>query len=105
MQLVISPTGVVQCVYDEVINLPALGSLEIQRASQVEPNADGAWQADLSKMLGPILGPFELRSQALLAEREWLETQWLGMAWSGRGGFARRAMGREVALPTTTQTN
>lgn len=80
MQLVISPTGVVQCVYDEAINLAALGPLEIHRASQVEPNADGVWQADLSKILGPILGPFDLRSQALSAEREWLETHWLGSA-------------------------
>ena len=39
--------------------------------------ADGRWSADLAPVCGPSLGPFALRSEALAAEREWLETHWL----------------------------
>jgi hypothetical protein len=37
----------------------------------------GWWWADLSRVRGPRLGPFDLRSQALLAEQNWLEANWL----------------------------
>ena len=82
MQLVISPQGVGQCLYDETLDLTVLGSLTIARASHVEPDELGYWWADLSPLNGPELGPFERRSQALAAERDWLESQWL--ARSGR---------------------
>jgi hypothetical protein len=77
MQLVIDVTGRVRAVYDEQIDLAALGRPSIDRASLVEPNADGRWHADLSPCGGPVLGPFDLRSQALEAERAWLEEHWL----------------------------
>jgi hypothetical protein len=54
-----------------------LGRLSIARGSHVEPTADGRWTADLSPAGGPLLGPFERRSQALAAEVAWLETHWL----------------------------
>jgi hypothetical protein len=73
MQLVITPGGVIRTVYDEAIDLAALGSLSIRRGSHVEPTADGRWTADLSIVDGPILGPFPLRSEAIRAERHWLE--------------------------------
>ena len=73
MQLVIAPGGAVRCLYNEKINLAALGSLAITRASHVEPTSDGRWLADLSPVHGPTLGPFRLRSQAIAAERDWLE--------------------------------
>ena len=82
MQLVISPQGVGQCLYDETLDLTALGSLTMARASHVEPDALGQWWADLSPLHGPKLGPFARRSQAIGAERTWLETNWLGR--SGR---------------------
>ncbi len=41
MQLVIQPGGVVRCVYGEAIDLEALGRLTVERASHVEPDADG----------------------------------------------------------------
>jgi hypothetical protein len=44
----------------------------IQRASHVEPDASGAWWADLNPVNGPRLGPFAYRSEALTAEAEWL---------------------------------
>ena len=77
MQLVISTDGPVRCVYDEMFDLSALGQVRIQRGSHVEPDADGKWWADLGPVAGPSLGPFERRSQALLAENEWLNRNWL----------------------------
>ena len=77
MQLVIDPHGKVRCVYDETIELAALGPLQITRGSHVEPTRDGRWAADLSVVAGPLLGPFALRSEALAAERSWLDEHWL----------------------------
>jgi hypothetical protein len=77
MQIVITPGGEIRSLYHEAIDLAALGSLHVRRASRVEPNEEGRWTADLGPVAGPVLGPFRLRSQALLAEHEWLETHWL----------------------------
>jgi hypothetical protein len=77
VQLTITPAGTVRCLYGEELNLHALGQLRIARGSHVEPTADGQWTADLSPVGGPLLGPFALRSQALDAERTWLEQHWL----------------------------
>lgn len=77
MQLVVHPSGRVRCLYGEDVNLAAFGKLRVTRASHVEPDADGWWIADLKPVRGPKLGPFERRSQALRAEREWLEQRWL----------------------------
>ena len=78
IQLVITPGGVVLCIYSEDIDLFALGSPTISRASHVEPDEHGRWLADLSPVGGPVLGPFGHRSEALAAEHSWLETNWLG---------------------------
>lgn len=72
MELVISPKGVVRCLYDEAVDLSLLGQIQIRRASHVEPDESGDWWADLSPVSGPRLGPFGLRSQALAAESVWL---------------------------------
>ena len=77
MNLVISASGVIRCLYDEVIDLNALGKATIMRASYVEPDDQGRWWADLHPVDGPVLGPFTLRSEALRAERDWLESHWL----------------------------
>ena len=77
MQLIIEPSGAVRCIYSEEINLSALGSPTITRASHVEPDQQGRWWADLSPIHGPTLGPFSRRSEALAAEQAWLETNWL----------------------------
>jgi len=76
-QLVITVAGSVRCLYAEAIDLSAIGALSIERASRVEPNDLGQWQADLAPVGGPLLGPFPRRSQALLAEQAWLDTHWL----------------------------
>jgi hypothetical protein len=77
MQLVIKPDGRVRCLYDEVVDLASLGTLTIQRGSHVEPDAQGRWLADMTPVAGPTLGPFQRRSEALAAERAWLERNWL----------------------------
>jgi hypothetical protein len=77
MQIVVVPDGGLRCLYDEALDLAALGEIAIQRASHVEPTVAGGWTADLSPVGGPVLGPFEQRSTALAAERAWLDRHWL----------------------------
>lgn len=77
MQLLIQAGGAVRCLYDETIELSSLGQLTITRGSHVEPTDDGRWQADLAPVAGPTLGPFARRSEALDAERDWLQRHWL----------------------------
>ena len=78
MQLIIRLDGQVRTLYDEAIDLNALGPSIIMRASHVEPDDQGRWWADLEPVHGPRLGPFAFRSEALQAERLWLEDHWLG---------------------------
>lgn len=73
MELIITTQGQAHCVYSEVIDLQAMGSLTIHRASHVEPDEQGRWWVDLSPLGGPQLGPFDLRSTALRAEVGWLD--------------------------------
>jgi hypothetical protein len=77
MQLLIDRDGVVRCLYEEALDLAVLGVVAIRRASHVEPDAAGRWWADLMPVHGPTLGPFARRTQALTAERDWLERHWL----------------------------
>ena len=77
MELIVSPTGEVRCVYAEILDLTCLGTLSICRASHVEPDTAGQWRVDLRPVSGPELGPFPLRSQALAAEHAWLSQHWL----------------------------
>ena len=72
MQLWITEAGTIRCLYDDVFPLAEFGPLQITRASQVEPDAQGQWWADLGPVAGPRLGPFPKRQQALTAEADWL---------------------------------
>lgn len=76
----VTANGTVRCIYSEAIDLNSLGSPRICRASHVEPDEHGCWLADLSPVHGPMLGPFRCRSEALIAERAWLEAKWLWTA-------------------------
>ena len=69
MELIVAGDGGVRCIYDESLDLRALGKLQITRASHVEPDLDGYWWADMGPVGGPVLGPFGSRSEALGAER------------------------------------
>lgn len=73
MELIIANTGIIRCLYGEELDLAALGPVEIRRASRVEAIDGGDWTADLALVGGPVLGPFARRSDALAAERLWLE--------------------------------
>ncbi|MAT14401.1 MAG: hypothetical protein CMJ46_03935 [Planctomyces sp.] len=77
MQLKVQTDGTIHAIYQELIDLSALGPCEIRRGSHVEPNANACWEADLSPVQGPILGPFAERKEAIEAELLWLETFWL----------------------------
>ncbi len=66
-----------RCVYGEELDLSSIGAMTISRGSHVEPTADGQWTADLWPVNGPVLGPFPSRSEALNAERRWLDEHWL----------------------------
>ena len=70
--LSIAPEGELRFLFDDALTpLLQLGEASIRRASHVEP-IETAWYADLSPVGGPMLGPFEYRSDALAAEAAWL---------------------------------
>ena len=85
IELVIRPDGTVLALYTDALDFRALaqalasGPPEITRASRVEPTPDGRWTADLDPVGGPELGPFDLRDEALVAERAWLRRNLLGV--------------------------
>ena len=72
MEVFVTTDGTIRLFYGETIDIASLGHLIIRRASHVEPTANGDWRVDLSPSGGPILGPFNRRSQALAAEECWL---------------------------------
>lgn len=75
MNIYVRPNGNAQAIYDETLDLAQVGAIDIRRASHVEPaaNRPGQWEADLSPVGGPVLGPFNKRAEALAAEIAWLE--------------------------------
>ena len=76
--LEIAPDGTIQFLWDDALApLMELGSGSLQRASHVEPQGT-EWGADLSPIGGPTLGNFPLRSDALAAERDWLQQHGFG---------------------------
>jgi hypothetical protein len=78
LRIKITPHGDLQFIYDDVLQpLTTLGTTSIQRASHVEPTTTGQWTADLNPIHGPLLGPFLTRTNALLAETDWLLENWL----------------------------
>lgn len=93
MELVVDPRGGVRCLYTEALELAALGPPAVRRASRVEPDGEGRWSADLAVSGGPVLGPFERRSEALAAEAEWLKRHWVSGGPLG---------GPELGAPSST---
>ncbi len=91
MELVVDAGGDVRCIYDEALDLREIGTLKITRASHVEPDAEGYWWADMGPVDGPVLGPYGSRSDALGAEREWLDEQLrVSLAPHQQSGFSKK---------------
>jgi hypothetical protein len=100
MDLVIDACGMIHAVYAEAIDLARLGDLNIARASHVEPDDLGRWWADLAPVGGPWLGPFDRRSEALVAERRWLDDHWLATREGPRSvGTSRLHNPTEASCP------
>lgn len=64
--------GQMKSLYNEEFNLKEFGKTSIKRASHVEPTKEGKWTANLTPVNGPILGPFNKRSEALKTEVDWI---------------------------------
>lgn len=77
MDMMFSPDGTCRFIYSDVAVGIARESLSdritTRRASHVEPTPEGLWEADMSPVGGPTLGPFTERGAALAAEVQWLE--------------------------------
>lgn len=72
LDIIISGSQIRFVYNDDLIGLTEQGKTTIRRASHVEP-CPGGWQADMSPVNGPILGPFIKRSDALQEEVAWLK--------------------------------
>jgi len=72
MEIFVRKSGAAQCLYGEEIDLGRLGTLDIKRASHVEPAKDNTWTVDLTPVGGPVFTGFANRGTALAAEAEWL---------------------------------
>lgn len=76
--LSVAPDGTLSFIYTDDVDRFALqedlgGELLVRRASMVEPTTASGWEADLSPVGGPVLGPFINRAAALAAEVAWLQ--------------------------------
>lgn len=74
LQLLVETDGSFAFIHDDAL-APLLdeGEARTRRASHVEPAESGRdWEADLSPVAGPTLGPFPTRRAALDAEVAWL---------------------------------
>jgi hypothetical protein len=73
-KLSISPSGSITAIYDDVhADLMAKGTAQVRRASTVEPAPQGGWLATMND--GTVLGPYRLRSEALSAEVQYLDSK------------------------------
>jgi len=72
--IAIGADGVATMVYDDLhAEFMKQGGVSVCRASHVEPVPYGRWTADMSPVGGPLLGPFDLRADALRAEIQYLK--------------------------------
>ncbi len=71
INVLIRPDGSVVMIYQEHLSLTALGPGKVKRASEVNPDGEGKWWAQIYR--GPKLGPFAKRSEAVAAEIRYLE--------------------------------
>lgn len=75
LDVIVNADGSLRFIHnDDMQAVIEQGEARIARASFVEPNASGQWEADMSPSNGPVLGPFRTRTEALAAEVAWLKT-------------------------------
>lgn len=77
IELFINAEGDIVCIYDDdtVDILEELGRIQTPvRASRVEPCPGGTWYADMTPVGGTVLTGFNRRSEALDAERRWINS-------------------------------
>lgn len=72
MTISVSSNGTARMIYNDDFRLDYLGSVDIKRASHVEPDGKGRWTADMAPVGGPVLGPYRSRKKALEEEIRWL---------------------------------
>lgn len=77
MEILFDTAGSGKAIYDEKLDLAVLGSVKMKRVSQVNPDENNKWWADLGIIYGPKLGPFDKYSQAVAAEVAWLRENYL----------------------------
>lgn len=73
--------GAIRFIHTDAVDIsklsPKIDLVTIRRASHVEPIQSGdnknKFEADLTPVGGPVLGPFDLRSEALSAELSHLD--------------------------------
>ena len=73
--IIFDTKGGVRFIHDDSLMALVKDSVDdvvIRRASYVEPTDDGLWEADMSPVYGPVLGPFDTRGEALSEEVAWL---------------------------------
>lgn len=76
IDLIIEADGTVSFIHnDDAAASFGTATMQISRASHVEPTHDGRWTADLDPIGGPVLGPFARRQEALDAEVAWLREE------------------------------
>jgi hypothetical protein len=75
--VIIMPSGSLRMIHDDRFDPRNIGVISIKRGSHVEPTKDGRWTADLHLVGGPVLGPFQKRSESITAELAWLQQHWL----------------------------
>lgn len=77
----VQANGDIKFIYADALKaLLGLGDAQIERASHVEPTAGNQWEADMSPVGGPRLGPFDTRQAALDAEVVWINRNVLAAA-------------------------
>jgi len=72
MEIYIDRTGNASCIYDEAINLSAIGAVSIRRASHVEPGRTGRVAGGHGDSRRSQAGPVYRRSEALASEEQYI---------------------------------